>query len=690
MAVLSELAELPSSPIPLPQPPPELIKRLKARQCVLFAGAGLSSFANVPTWDELMRQLACEARKLAPYAAPELDRLIAAQRYLEVADHCKAHLQGTYNQVLTQLRAGSGSVPEAQKLVIRLPFAAWVTTNYDKLLERAFVEVRSDWPRVFTHSDTDIMGTLLFDGAPFILKAHGDIDKPDTIVLTTRDYNQIIHANPGFNSLFSALLLTKAIFFIGYSLHDPDFQLLMGNQITIFNGQVPDRFALMAGVGEIESEVLWRTARIKVIPYDKGQHLQVLSFLQALVQAVESRMPDADAERAVSKATGRSRQFTALDKGMVARGSVIATDRPPRALPPEVMRLSVKLGGGRLMAAFSERDPGTRVAGEGPSPDWEGLIGALRTLGSAMSADRDYQAVGQALACCLPTEVLSAVCRTVKRQGSDHQLLALSLAEELEPLPWELLWIDDKHLATRVALVRTPAGISDEARGAHIMRRPTLALLIGDPNENLPGARREVEEIYELYVGAQAASCKMLVGADATPEAVQGELDRTHFDIVHFAGHAWYDAQEVYLALSGDVRMTANGLRPMLCRQPPAVLFLNSHFTAFVPPGVASDHPSDLSFASPIKPRVGGWPGFMQLASLAGVGAFIGCFGQPDDDAAADLAVEVHRRLLAGAAVAGALFGARRKVVESTNTSLLYSLSGASEVRLLVRGRQPR
>src|SRR5262245_45746290 len=82
--------------------------------------------------------------------------------------------------------------------------------------------------------------------------------------------------------MFSALLLTKAVLFIGYSLNDPDFRLLLDRQLTVFRGNIPDRYALMSGVGRVERDVLWRTARIRVISYDEGKHEQVLEFLREL------------------------------------------------------------------------------------------------------------------------------------------------------------------------------------------------------------------------------------------------------------------------------------------------------------------------------------------------------------------------------------------------------------------------
>jgi hypothetical protein len=270
-----------------------LVRYLKQSRCVVFVGAGLSVGAKLPLWRDLLLEVIEQLVSSMPDGdthQAELKTLVAQGKLLEVADFCKEQLGAAYHQFLTdRLRGDNGAVPETHKELMHLPFSAWVTTNYDKLLERAYSDVKKGFPKTLTHKDTDTLGRLLFDTGPFILKAHGDIDRPETVVLTSRDYSEIIHANPAFNEIFTGLLLTKALLFVGYSLSDPDFRLLMDRQLTHFRGFVPERFALMTGLGPVERDVLWRTARIQVIPYtnDSGTHVEVLEFLKALRTAVE-------------------------------------------------------------------------------------------------------------------------------------------------------------------------------------------------------------------------------------------------------------------------------------------------------------------------------------------------------------------------------------------------------------------
>ena len=266
------------------RPPASMVGHLAKGRCVLFAGSGLSAWGNMPTWNSLLQIVVEKLGDEEPdmLHLEELKNLLKRGKLLEIADFCKEKLgERLYSEILSErLRGDRVEIPDPHKIIVELPFSAVITTNYDKLLEKAYTTLRDGLPRTPTHRDTDMLGSLLFNGDFFILKAHGDIDRPESLILTTRDYRELIHSNPAFDAIFSAILLTKAIFFVGYSINDPDFRLLLDRQLSTFKGNVPERYALMSGMGEIERDVLWRTAKIRVLPYN--EHHEVLTFLEAL------------------------------------------------------------------------------------------------------------------------------------------------------------------------------------------------------------------------------------------------------------------------------------------------------------------------------------------------------------------------------------------------------------------------
>jgi hypothetical protein len=61
--------------------PTDLAYYLREGRCVLFAGAGLSASADLPTWASLLERMIAEADKLLgeqPVVAQELRTLLAA------------------------------------------------------------------------------------------------------------------------------------------------------------------------------------------------------------------------------------------------------------------------------------------------------------------------------------------------------------------------------------------------------------------------------------------------------------------------------------------------------------------------------------------------------------------------------------------------------------------------------------
>ncbi len=661
-----------------PKPPASLVRYLREGRCVLFCGSGLSAWAKLPTWTKLLEGIVKQLSDELPDETDttELTRLLQAGKLLEVADHCKESLGRRYSEILSDnLRGATGDIPEPHKVIVQLPFSAVVTTNYDKLLERSYSSV-GNWPKTPTHRDVDALGPMLFDRCFFILKAHGDIDRPESMVLTTRDYQEIIHANPAFNAIFSAILMTKAVLFVGYSINDPDFRLLLDRQLTIFKGNIPERYALMCGVGRVEREVLWRTARIRVLSYDDGKHEQVLDFLRDLLQQVGG---EASATPVQAGAEGRATRSALRGATAIATGAAEATavltrvSGAVRAIPTPDATLAIRLRAGGLEVSVKVDD--TTVEGTGKMPDWAGLASRLRR---AVSGDASTLPVSEELTSYLPRPV----CDVLERIDASR-MITLRLSPEVELLPWEWVLINRVPLVLRNPVARTPIGVSDNARGYPSIGQPPRVLLIGDPNRDddaaLPGARAETEAVAAAYRRRAAIDPTILVGPDASFDRLVTEFSSTQYDVVHFAGHAWFDELEPYLLLSGESKLRSGELRSLMSPRPPAILFLNSHFTIFTPPGAAA---GPRHGAEEAKPNVRGQRGFIEAASTAGVGALIGCFaGALDDTTARDVGITFHESLISGAPVAKALHVAVA-AAPSNASRLSYAISGYGDIAL--------
>ena len=111
-----------------------------------------------------------------------------------------------------------------------------------------------------------------------------------SIVFTTEDYRRIIHASPAFQAVMSTILMSNAVLFVGYSLSDPNFRLLLESQLTTFGAKAPPRYAIMEALGPYERDLMERSMGIRTLTYPEGQHELVDDLLQQLAK-VGSRAP---------------------------------------------------------------------------------------------------------------------------------------------------------------------------------------------------------------------------------------------------------------------------------------------------------------------------------------------------------------------------------------------------------------
>ncbi|ADO73151.1 SIR2 family NAD-dependent protein deacylase [Stigmatella aurantiaca] len=723
----------------IPKPPGLLIRYLQQSRCVVFVGAGLSAGAGLPTWRRLLLDVIDEIVSSLPEGAQdeaELKQLVDQGKLLEVADFCKEQLGAAYHQFLTgRLRGDTTQLSPSHRMVMQLPFSAWVTTNYDKLLERAYSEVKGGFPKTLTHKDTDALGLLLFEGGPFILKAHGDIDRPETVVLTSRDYSEIIHANPAFNEVFTGLLLTKALLFVGFSLSDPDFRLLMDRQLTHFKGYVPDRFALMTGLGPVERDVLWRSARIRVIPYTNasGKHEEVFGFLKALKEAVQpSPAPEVGggsevaSSRVVSLSIPAARPPVPLppaspsaplrhaevvlapgahrsprDEGFLARllgplggeshaaseelseeSLPLIESHPAEAPAPQPMalvpqHLFIERGEGRLQFRLTPggEDGVVSVSGTVPEDLWRSL-GPERTRPDTSR----YVRVGSLLAKHLPLGEGGPLFQNP---------VVLHPAAEWARFPWEILLLQGRAADLERQLVRAPVGISAQARGTPTVRSFPWVLLIEGAGASSRRETRETERLIQLYQREENVLCTVLRGEQATFNRVMAQLDDGLPDLFHFVGDMGEEAGEPCLRLAGGMDLSAGVLRSVLSRGRLPFMVLSAPFSAFAPDAFRVPPVKEGTLRAPgphsWETFFEGRPGFMELATQTGVGAFVGCFGEPRGESGMAFMATLHRELISGTSIAEAVRRARKQslsVSPEDPTSLQYVLSGDGELRL--------
>jgi hypothetical protein len=146
---------------------------------------------------------------------------------------------------------------------------------------------------------------------------------------------------------------------------------------------------------------------------------------------------------------------------------------------------------------------------------------------------------GRALAkLALPDAIATAVAR-----HRDHHLVIVHDAEASR-IPWETLCIDGHIPALTSGISRRY--LADQLAVAKWLEQRqeggTLdVLLVINPTEDLDGAEREGDRVQELFSKTPGTRVVPIRGPEATKARLRQEFGSGQYDVLHYAGHAFFD-----------------------------------------------------------------------------------------------------------------------------------------------------
>lgn len=187
-----------------------LAEHAKAGRLVVFFGAGVGRGAGLPTWDGLLESLATGLDASAIDAADVRDKARLIELSLLERDAT------ALREEIVALFAAYTRYSLVHGLLASLPVDEFVTTNYDTLFESA-ADAAGRPPVVLPYE------RIRHGGARWLLKMHGSVSKPDDIVLTRDDYLQYGERRGALMGIVQALLITRHMLFVGFSLTDENF-----------------------------------------------------------------------------------------------------------------------------------------------------------------------------------------------------------------------------------------------------------------------------------------------------------------------------------------------------------------------------------------------------------------------------------------------------------------------------------
>jgi hypothetical protein len=193
--------------------PPGLIDALKRREVVLFAGSGVSMAAGLPSTAAFSERLCQFIRE----KEPDYNLSAAASAFAAIATDLETLRGRQYVIEAIGSLVHPPNHPEptlGHATAVRL-FPQIITTNFDRLFERAAVQLDLPKPNI----STEITDAAL--PSEVIVKLHGSYDAPDSLVITERDIAMLDKDRRCLWQAMLTLLRLKTIVVVGSSLRDP-------------------------------------------------------------------------------------------------------------------------------------------------------------------------------------------------------------------------------------------------------------------------------------------------------------------------------------------------------------------------------------------------------------------------------------------------------------------------------------
>ena len=210
------------------------VMSLHEGNAAVLAGAGLSKASGFVDWRGLLKEI---AQDLGLDIDQESD-LIAVAQYHQNKQMNRAKLDRLIVEAFTKDIALS----ENHRLLANLPIDTVWTTNYDKLIEQAFVEAHR---RVDVKRTAESLQHPLPERSVTIFKMHGDVDSPQDAVLTKEDYETYDLHRELFSIKLKGDLVGKTFLFIGFSFTDPNIEYILSRIRSLLGKDKGEHYCVM-------------------------------------------------------------------------------------------------------------------------------------------------------------------------------------------------------------------------------------------------------------------------------------------------------------------------------------------------------------------------------------------------------------------------------------------------------------
>jgi hypothetical protein len=457
-------------------------------------------------------------------------------------------------------------------------------------------------------------------------------------------------------------------------------------------------FIVFAGLGHFDvfslqvletvAENIARTlARINVeefvtVPIGAGTGLDLEQALQALLRGFFRGLEDADhdqAFRSITLCEVDDARYDLLKWGLYRLSSTelfervevtlselrlppapVARRGAPSGLPPSIyLTVRAMRSGRNLMLDSSLLTTGAKatvMSGQVTIPEAK-LRQHLDFIESEKFSYATLRNFGEGLAGLVLDRAIAAALA-----GCAGQHVIVVHDAEASRIPWETLCVNGTFPALASGMSRRylAANLS-VAKWLEARREDEWLdlLLVVDPKQDLEGARAEGERLQKLLGERQRVRITRIDGKKATRARLKSEFASGRYDILHYAGHAYFDPVQVARSglLCADGALVGAELAEL--GNLPSLVFFNACESARVRKRVARESPN---VSRDLKERIERSVGLAEAFLRGGVANYIGTYWPVGDAGATAFADVFYGALIAGETLADAIGKGRTAV----------------------------
>jgi hypothetical protein len=275
--------------------PNALVAELAERRCIIFMGAGASAGAQTRDgrrplmWKTFLEKLLDQSRS-STRDRKVIKALLKKNQYLDAAEIIRQHIDiADFDQFIrNEFQIPRYEASPIHKSVLTIDPKIVITTNYDKIYDDYCTSGEaSEGYNVCKYYEEHLVSDLR-SSIRLIVKAHGCVTDPSKIILTRSEYFTARDKYASFYRVLDSLFLTNTILFLGYSMSDPDIQLVLENATIAAPSTHPHYAIVPRSTHRVISISTSRTYNMRYLEYSPGDYDDVNNSLEILVEEVLS------------------------------------------------------------------------------------------------------------------------------------------------------------------------------------------------------------------------------------------------------------------------------------------------------------------------------------------------------------------------------------------------------------------